>query len=158
MGLGGVMQAAGAMVRAEGEFNLLKNEGYKRVSVDSTLARARGDELGGRSREADESNKKVVDTFYQKKSADLAAQAAQLGFISSLITVGTSIGQGLSKGDVFGAIVGGINSGFAALGAYFAMVGANEERDLVNQQFGKLSKGAEEDQENMRALDSNAFI
>lgn len=149
------MQSAGSYNRAAAEFNLLNVENQKRLRTDSTVARARVDEKNARADELDRSIEKKVNTFYQKKSADEAKTAAQLGLVSSIVGAASNIFQGAESGGLTGAITAGLSSVFSVLGAYMALKGAQDEVEMINKQYGYISKDAQSDANAMRALDGN---
>jgi len=53
------------------------------------------------------------------------------------------------------AVIGAIGSGFAVLGAYMAYIGAGQEAELAQTKLNTLTKEAQTDQDNTKALDAN---
>ena len=159
MGFANVAQSAGGFGRSESEKNLLTRENQNRMRVDNTVATARGQELDGRSQEASETTRKYVDTYLQLKAAEKAEEAAEWGFIGSLVNLAGKLASNI-VGDSGGwqTTMDAVGDGFAALGAYFAMVGAGDEVELLKMQFGEMSEDTKEDQKMVAALDGNCFV
>lgn len=157
MGLGNVMQANGSLVRAASEFNLLKMEDMKRVRAGATITGARMKEFDAVAQEAASSTRKSVDSFFQMRSANDARNAAIAGFVSALAGAGSGIAAaaGSENASVFSILSAVVKGGMSALGAYFALVGAQNELELARSQNQTLSDEARADQNNMRALDGN---
>ncbi len=157
MSLGRVQQSAGALNRAESEFNLLKNENQKRLRTESSLARAKSDQKNALSNEADQSVNKKVGTYYQAQAATAAAGAASLGVWSAVFGAVSSVAAG-SQGGLVSGIVAGVSGLFSVLGAYLAYRGAADEAEMIDKQYGYISKDAADDQKNLKALDGNPAI
>jgi hypothetical protein len=158
MALGNVMQSAGSLCRSESEFNLLKTENQKRLRVDSVLSRAKSDEQNAIAGESDESNKGAIDATYEKESAEHAKQAALYALISSIVSGIGQFASGAASGNIGGALVGLIGSGFAVLGAYMAYRGAGEEAELAETKANTLTAAAKNDQNTIKALDGNPTL
>lgn len=158
MSLGRVQQSAGALNRAESEFNLLKNENQKRLRTESSLARAKSDQKNALSNEADQSINKKVGAYYQDQSAIAASSAAFLSVWSAAFGAASSIVSAGSSGGIAAGIVAGVSGLFSVLGAYLAYRGAADEAEMLDKQYGYISKDAAEDQKNLKALDGNPAI
>lgn len=158
MGLAGIASSMGAAGRSESENIIMKNESKKRISSESKLSSARGQELDSLARESSESNRTVVDKAFQLQAAEEAVKAARSGFIASLANIATSVLSTKGGGGSWGsAAVGSLGNVFSSLGAYFAMHGAKQEQELLSLQFGKLSQEADIDQKNTNALFANGL-
>ena len=159
MGFANVAQSSGSHNRAVAELNLLTKENQNKMRVDNSLANARGQELDGRSQEAAETTRKLVDTYLQLGAAKEARTAATWGFVGSLVNMAGKLASNIA-GDKSGwtTAMDAVGDGFAALGAYFAMRGAGDEVELLDMQFGEMKADTKEDQNMVRALDGNCFI
>jgi hypothetical protein len=164
--LGNVLQSRGAEDRSAAELSLLKNENSKRVRVESTLTSGRVQEKNALSSEADGSKKKVIDTWYQKKSADAAKQAAHDGLVAATITgifsIASAVVGGFENGFDFSSIMTIATTAFSAFmsiaAAYMAYLGAKDEADMLGKQFGSISKDAKEDANYVAAMDGNPAL
>lgn len=156
MGFSNVAQSSGGYNRSVSEKNLMIRENQNRMRVDNTVATARGQELDGRSQESSDTTKKYVETYLQLRAAEKAEKAAEWGFYGALANLGTKLASNI-VGDSGGwqTAMDAVGDGFAALGAYFAMVGAGDEVKLLSMQFGDLSYDTKQDQDMVRALDGN---
>lgn len=164
--LGTILQSRGAEDRASAELNLLKNENSKRIRVESSLQSGRVQEKNAIANEADGTKKKVIDTWYQKQSADAAKTAAQAGMISAAISaifaIGSQAYQSSQNGWDLSSVMNLATTAFSSLmtvyGAYLAFQGASDEADMIGKQFGSLSGSAKEDSNIIAALDGNPAL
>lgn len=156
MGFAAVAQASGSQNRAEAELNLLNKENQNRLRVENSVAQARGGELDAIAREASNSVKQQVDTYFKLGAAEEAKEAAKFAFWGSFANLASKVGGGILGGKGgFATAIDSIGAAFATLGAYFAMQGAKDEVKLLTLQFGQLSESAKEDQNMVKALDGN---
>lgn len=161
--LGNVLQSRGAEDRSAAELNLLKNENSKRIRVESSLQSGRVQEKNALANEADGSKKKVIDTWYQKQSADAAKEAAKAGLVaatvSAIFAIGGALAGGMDSGFDFASVMNIATVAFSSLmsvyGAYLAFQGASDEADMIGKQFGSMSASAKEDSNYVAALDGN---
>lgn len=164
--LGNVLQSRGAEDRSAAELCLLKNENSKRIRVESTLQSGRVQEKNAIANEADGSKKKVIDTWYQKSSADAAKEAAKAGLVaatvSAIFSIAGAVAGGFENGFDFSSVFNIATTAFSAFmsvaGAYMAYLGAKDEADMLGKQFGSISKDAKEDANYVAALDGNPAI
>lgn len=146
------MQSRGAEDRSAAELNLLKNENSKRVRVESTIQSGRVSEKNALAGQADESKKKTIDAWYQVKSADCAANAAQLGVAGALFSFFSAMYNSSGSSGLNQAMTA-VSEIMKVAGAYLAYLGAADEAKMLGTQFGHISKDAKEDNDAVNALD-----
>jgi len=155
MGLGNVIQSAGSLVRAESEFNLLKIEDMKRVRSQNTIATARSKELDATTDEANRSARMSGDAFFSKETAREARNAAIAGLVSAVASGVSGVISAAGSGNALGVVGAVLKGTFGVLGAFFALLGAQDEFKMAETQFGILDDDAKADQKNVQALDGN---
>lgn len=149
-----VWASAANLSRSGSELSNLRTEQTRLLTQNNSLTTTRAGEKNGRAQQFEEDNQKVADKAAEAKSADKADSAANLGIISAALGMGSTIAKGAAGGGGISGmdIVNGLLAISQAILEKFKTAG---EKDILNQELGRLKGVANAEAKAVRALDQN---